>query len=51
MTMEPDFTALPCRCHQAVVHRLHHQGEVAHAGVIWRRRDGTPIGNHPIGPR
>ncbi len=44
---EPDNMTLLCRHHHTTVHRHHHTGVLINGGVIWRRRDGSPIGNHP----
>ena len=38
---------LLCRHHHTTVHRHQHIGQVIDGGVVWRRRDGSPIGNHP----
>ena len=44
---EPGNMTLLCRHHHTTVHRHHHIGEVIDGAVLWRRRDGSPIGNHP----
>ncbi len=44
---EPDNMTLLCRHHHTTVHRHGHIGQVIDGGVIWRRHDGSPIGNHP----
>ncbi len=44
---EPDNMTLLCRHHHTTVHRHGHTGELTDSGVVWRRRDGSPIGNHP----
>ena len=42
-----DNMTLLCRCHHTVVHKHRHHGQLTPTGVVWHRRDGTPIGNHP----
>lgn len=44
---EPDNMTLLCRHHHTTVHRHQHIGDVINGEVVWRRRDGSPIGNHP----
>ena len=39
--------SLLCRQHHTTVHRHRHVGELIEGQVVWRRRDGTPIGNRP----
>ena len=38
---------LLCRHHHTTVHRHQHIGDVINGEVVWRRRDGSAIGNHP----
>ncbi|GAB49766.1 HNH endonuclease signature motif containing protein [Mobilicoccus pelagius] len=44
---DPPNLALLCRHHHTVVHRHGHTVTVDPDGVLWRRADGSPIGNTP----